>query len=250
MKPKIKLNIELTLFILLLISIIFALLTVIDFFSITIIIFLLALIVLKKIKDVSNRNKYIMLIFSLLKIGIIFWIINFIVIQFHINTAVSYKQKADDYDYILILGAGLEGEEISIILRNRLELGLILARNMPSAKIIVSGGQGSDELISEAEAMQKYLIGNGIKKNRIIIEDKSSSTAENFKFSKVIYDQISDENDKVIFISNDFHLFRSKKLAERYNFKVDAIACHTPLRIKLNYLAREYLAVIKSLLFD
>ena len=84
----------------------------------------------------------------------------------------------------------------------------------PDAIIIVSGGQGAQEDISEAEAMEIYLIENGVKSDKIIKEDKSTSTTENFAFSKEILDKQFSNDYTVAFVTNEYHISRAALCAE------------------------------------
>ena len=101
------------------------------------------------------------------------------VYSFGFTDTVTYKEDA-----VIVLGAGLRGENLSLILRNRLDAAVEYYNENPEAVIVVSGGQGPDEDIPEAEAMERYLYEQGVPLNKIIKEDKSTSTEENFKFSK------------------------------------------------------------------
>ncbi|SHK18931.1 DUF218 domain-containing protein [Caminicella sporogenes DSM 14501] len=99
--------------------------------------------------------------------------------------------------------------------------------------------------------MKKFLIAKGIQEDRIIQEDKSTSTYENLKFTKNIIEKINKKNKyKVLIITSDFHLFRAKFLAKRLGFKAYGIPAKTPESIKKYIYLREYAAVIKSFLLD
>ena len=92
------------------------------------------------------------------------------------------KEATNKVDYVIILGARLYGDIPSPALRERLIVAKDYLVDNEDVKVIVTGGQGEDELIPEAEAMAKYLVNNGIEENRIIIEDQSTSTFENLQF--------------------------------------------------------------------
>uniref|UniRef100_UPI0025F8263F YdcF family protein n=1 Tax=uncultured Clostridium sp. TaxID=59620 RepID=UPI0025F8263F len=96
------------------------------------------------------------------------------------------KHDTSDSQYILVLGAGLkDGYNPSATLRYRLNAAIDCVETYGNTGIIVvSGGQGADEKISEAEAMKKYLIDYGVPENRILVEDKSRTTDENFEYSR------------------------------------------------------------------
>ncbi len=97
---------------------------------------------------------------------------------------VAQKEVSNEIPYILILGAKLFGDKPSQSLQNRLDVALKYLNENPKTKAIVSGGQGEDEDIPEAHSMRNYLVAHGINANRILIEDRSTSTYENLKFSK------------------------------------------------------------------
>lgn len=206
-------------------------------------------VILRRYKK-KYDSKLISVAYKTVTIGIVTWITSFILIMALVITSITYDVSDKEYDYIVVLGAGLWGESLSLILEKRLEKAVELSSMMPEAKIIVSGGQGKDELISEAEAMRRYLVEHHIDDSRIISEDKSRSTSENFDFTKIILEEISDGEVSVLVITSDFHLFRAKRLAHKKEMVVDGVASETPMSVYLNYLAREYLAVLKSEFFD
>ena len=115
--------------------------------------------------------------------------------------------------YLIVLGASVHGDVPSLSLQHRLEGALDYLNEYPDSIAIVSGGQGKGENITEALCMKNWLIGMGINENRIIMEDKSSSTLENLKFSwKIIQSSGGDPNDIAI-LSSNYHLFRAKSMA-------------------------------------
>ena len=116
-------------------------------------------------------------------------------------------------DAVIVLGAGLRGDRLSLVLKERLDSALEYAEENPEALIVVSGGQGRGETITEAKAMSRYLIARGVPEDRILREGKSTSTAENFRYSKAILDEVMEGDYTVVYITNDFHLFRAGILA-------------------------------------
>ncbi|MEI4802076.1 YdcF family protein [Bacillus sp. FJAT-51639] len=146
---------------------------------------------------------------------------------------------------VLILGAKLFGDKPSLSLQNRLDVALGYLHSHPKVKVVVSGGQGDDEDISEALSMSRYLMENGIGKERILLEDRSTSTYENIKFSKDLYDI-----KHAVVVSNTYHLYRAKIIADRIGMKMEALAAPTPKRSRKKAYIREYAAVIKTILKD
>lgn len=121
---------------------------------------------------------------------------------------VTYKEDA-----LIVLGAGIHGETVTMPLKYRLNSAVDYHKKNPEALIVVSGGQGSDELITEALAMERYLVKRGVPKAKILKEEASTSTFENFVFSKRLLTKVLKTDFKVAFTSNDFHLFRAQQIA-------------------------------------
>ncbi len=149
----------------------------------------------------------------------------------------------EDCRYLIILGAHVAGSRITDSLRRRLDRAVQYVSCYPQVIIIVSGGQGTGEEITEAEAMETYLIGKGILKEKIIKEDRSASTEENLKFSKRY---ISDVSDRVGIVSNNFHVYRALCYAKGLGYQ-DAcpVACDCHPLLFFNYFVREFFAVWK-----
>jgi uncharacterized SAM-binding protein YcdF (DUF218 family) len=151
-------------------------------------------------------------------------------------------------DAMIILGCQIKGDIPSLMLEYRLKKALELYNKGYSDYIIVSGGQGKDEDYTEAYIMKRWLQRKGVDGNRIIEEEKSTSTFENLKFSKKVMDN---KNLKTaIIVSNDFHMFRSLKLAERLNIKASGAPSPTVEYLKFYYYSREILSVLKSFILD
>ena len=106
------------------------------------------------------------------------------------------------------------------------------------------GGQGEDEDIPEAHSMRNYLMVHGIDESRILIEDQSTNTYENLKFSMNLYNV-----KHAVVVSNTYHLYRTKIIAKRLGMKMEALA-ETPIRSKRKMYVREYAAIMKTILFD
>ena len=160
-------------------------------------------------------------------------------------------------DYLIVFGAGLFGDQPSRSLRDRLDAAVQYLESSPHTNVIVSGGKGPDELITEAEAMRTYLLQAGVHENRIFMEERSTSTKENIQFSKaLIQSQPNDTGKKldelsIVVISSEYHLHRIRYLAKKAGLSVRCIAAPTSLWfLKLNYFIREIPAMVKAVLFD
>ena len=227
-------------------------------FSGAVIVFALALILYgfkgKKILDYIKSQKTLNAVYKLCKACAIVIMCGLIIIE---GIIIMYpKHNTTDCDYVLVLGAGLRnGTEPSLTLAYRLDAAFeYIAANKNTCKIVVSGGKGSDERLSEAEAMKKYLVNKGIPESRILMENRSSTTSENFQFSKDVIENdsgksIGDLNIKIV--TTTFHAFRSNMLAKRNGYENVSNYCGKTVSylVPINYL-RESFAVVKSFLFD
>jgi len=210
------------------------------------------LITLGLIKQ-KSKKEYILLrpgkLRRAIKICFFIGLASFIVIEvFIIGSAVSkHKEKSD---YLVILGAGLRGEVPSTALYQRLYASLKYVEINPNVKIVVSGGKGSGESITEAEAMKRFLVEHGVAE-QIIKEEKSTSTLENMKFTAEVLKKIEkSENIEVTIVTNNFHVFRAKFLAQRQGLKVYGYPAPLHPMLVPTCFVREYLAVINSFIFD
>ncbi|WP_017416070.1 YdcF family protein [Clostridium tunisiense] len=158
----------------------------------------------------------------------------------------------DDYkpDYILVLGAGLNGDKLSASLRLRLESSIKLHKKYPNIKIVVSGGQGPGENITEALAMKKFLLSNEVPDNLIIMEDKSTTTYENFLFTKEILDRDHKISNpiNIAVVTNNFHMFRAKYIGEKVGFKIYRYPASSKLISAPNFYVREAFASVKTIM--
>lgn len=154
-------------------------------------------------------------------------------------------------DTVLILGAQIKGNTKdnaypSTVLKERLDTAIPYLLNYPTAKIIVCGGQGSDEVDSEANVMARYLITHGLSEERILIEDTSTRTKENIQNAQ----KKQDLNNTVI-VTSDFHVFRSKLLAKRLGItQVSALPAQSKSSVTTKMYVREIFALGYGILFD
>ena len=162
----------------------------------------------------------------------------------------SSSQELKETEYVIILGAAVKGQKVSPTLQKRLDKGLQYLQAYPESKVILSGGQGYEEEISEAEAMKRYLLAAGIPKERILTEDRSTSTMENFKYTRQLLAEAGKEVSELTVVTSDFHMFRAKLLAARNGFEAYGITSSTPASVRLNNYIREYFGLVKSYLFD
>ncbi len=134
-------------------------------------------------------------------------------------------------DAVIVLGCRVHGTEPSESLKRRLDRAVAYHRANPSAILVVSGGKGDDEDCSEAAAMSAYLQRCGVPEASILLEDRSTSTAENFRFSKPLLEAHFGRPYTVAFITNDYHILRASSIAKREGFdSTTHAAASTPFR--------------------
>ena len=178
------------------------------------------------------------------------------------------------YDYIIIHGAGLDGPRPTPLLAGRIDKALALwNKQLQHGKFVVSGGQGADEVVSEAQAMRDYLLEKGVPADAILMEDKSTTTWENLKNSLgVIHadrasaaadgapttataddasapsaDRTSANGDfTTAVVTSDFHVFRCAEYAHNLGIKADGIGSHTKGWYWPTAFIREFIAITKA----
>lgn len=183
-----------------------------------------------------------------LRAGITLAVIAFGVVLYlggHIVGAMCEKQE-QNLDYVIVLGAQVRGETVSRALRKRLDCAAAYAQKNPDTVFFLSGGKGSGEDITEAEAMRRYLEERGIDAERLILEDRSTSTKENLEFCNALL-EIRDK--RVGVLSNDFHVYRAGALAKKQGYQnVFRISAKSDWIMEPHYVVREICAVLVSTL--
>lgn len=152
----------------------------------------------------------------------------------------GHMKATNDADYIIVLGSKVNGTKPSYSLQYRIDKAAEYLKSHEKTIAIVSGGQGKGEDISEALAMKQGLMKQNIAEDRIIMEDKSTSTDENITFSKPL---IPANMKKGMIVTNDFHMFRAKKIAAKQGLQLEGLPAKTPKPIIIPSNVREYLAI-------
>lgn len=189
----------------------------------------------------------------------------FILVELLISLGALTSTKLS-VDYVIVLGAKVNGMEISKSLKKRLDKALKYAENNPNTMLVLSGGQGEDEDISEAQAMYEYLLFNGMTKEQLLLEDKSVNTRQNIVFSKEVigrhekwksmvgreslkdsYKERDKGDIKVAVLTNNFHVFRAKEIAKKQDIgNVYGISASCDPVLAVHYWVRECFAVLKD----
>lgn len=151
-------------------------------------------------------------------------------------------------DAVVVLGAGLRGEEVTPSLRSRLDVAVEYSVANPDAVVVVAGGQGPGETITEALAMERYLVAHGVPADRILREDRSTSTHENFVLAKGLLDARLGADHATAFVTSDYHVFRAGEIAEAVGIDSTHAHADTPwYEIPVDYV-REVMAITKFVL--
>jgi len=177
------------------------------------------------------------LIIVILGIGIFVWIEGMII--------TNSKQVADaKADYLIVLGAQVKGTKISKALKRRLDVSIRYLKDNVKTIVIVAGGRGKYEDITEAQAMREYLLVNGVGEARIILEDKSRNTIENIRNSRAL---IRDTSTRIVLVTSDFHIFRALSIAKKQGLSnTQGISSPSDPILFINYYVREALGVLKD----
>lgn len=163
----------------------------------------------------------------------------------------QFNKPRLNQDFIIVLGAGLiNGRRVTPLLAKRIDKALQFyerqkAKTGTPPKIIMSGGKGDDEHLSEAEAMGNYAFENGLAPADLLLENQSRDTTQNMAFSKKIIDSFHLEKPHTIFTSNNFHIFRASIDARHAGLKADGIGAKTTFYYLPNAYLREFAAMIE-----
>lgn len=170
-------------------------------------------------------------------------LVYFVIIEGLVISGMNAEGEPD-LDYIIVLGAKVNGTVPSLALRCRIDRAYEYLRDNPDTVAIVSGGQGRGEDISEAEAMRRGLSERGIDESRIILEARSTSTEENLEFS---YQLIEDSSATVGLLTNNFHVFRALSIAKNSHGDAAGSVCGVSARypnvLIIHYMMREFVSI-------
>jgi uncharacterized SAM-binding protein YcdF (DUF218 family) len=175
------------------------------------------------------------------------------------------------YDAIIIHGAGLNGTKLTPLLKGRADKAIRVWQKQGSiATLVCSGGQGPDEVISEAEALRRYLLSQGVPDSLIITENKSTTTFENLQFSQRLLDQrfgavalppssVPNRRTKrtkqttqyyrsyqCALVTSDYHVLRASEYARKLGMKADGIGSHTKGYYWPTAIIREFIALTRE----
>lgn len=190
----------------------------------------------------------------------------FVAVELCIAAASLFSTK-QAMDYVIVLGARIDGTQPSISLKKRLNKALEYAENNPNTILVLSGGRGRDEPVSEAKVMYDYLEFNGIPRDQLLMEPKSRNTKENIAFSEGVIerheqwkaavlrgasqddylDKREEDPVKIGIITSNFHLLRAEGIARKQGIaEIHGIAAPGDPVMALHLWVRECFAVLKD----
>ncbi len=163
-----------------------------------------------------------------------------------LETMVVRGSFADESDApvsaVIVLGAGVNGETPSLTLRTRIDAAAAYLEEHPDVPVVLSGGQGPGEAITEAECMRRALVRRGADESRLYPEERSTSTQENLRYSRAILEELGvDPARRVAIVTSDFHLCRARLM---WGGDTAAVPAHLPSTLyfqclTVNYFIRE-----------
>lgn len=181
-----------------------------------------------------------------------FYMATFLAMCIYIANVNSHQAVPEDLDsetVFIVYGAGLQGEKPGRTLQKRLNKTLELYENCPDAYIVVTGGQGENEVRTEASAMKEYLLERGIREERILLEDKARDTKQNIVYSLELIEKAGIESYTKVSVSNAFHIPRIILLWDMYGETSEIALAEDPqLQYIFATLVREYMSYVKLIL--
>ena len=198
----------------------------------------LRVFMLKRRIDGMDKKKLPVAVKWIYRVVFTVFLTYFAITEVKIIRAMSARPK-ENLDYIIVLGAGLKGTEPSNQYKARIRKAAEYLDENENTKIIASGGQGNDEEISEAECAKRKLVSQyGIDESRIILEEKSTDTEENLRYSLEI---IGDPTISTGIVTNGFHELRAMSIAKREGYKnVSSVPAKTLFPCGIHYVVREF----------
>ena len=155
---------------------------------------------------------------------------------------VNFRQRAD---YVVVLGSGLIGDQVTPLLAGRINRGIEIYRKNPGSKLIMSGGQGADEEVAEGVAMTRYAVSRGVPEADIIVEDRAVNTRENLIFSYALMPEVAEgKTPKVAVATTSYHLFRALLLARSLGLKCWGAGARTKVYFAVNAFVREFIGYL------
>ncbi|GAA3464693.1 YdcF family protein [Saccharothrix longispora] len=155
--------------------------------------------------------------------------------------------RRSGFDAVVVLGAGLNGDRVPPLLASRLDRAIrVYERGVGAGRpplVVVSGGQGPDEDVSEAAAMRDYLVRRGVPDDRVLVEDRSTTTEQNLAYSARVLAEHGWQG-RAVGVTNNFHVFRAAVTARRLRLRMQIIGAPTAAYFLPSAFLREFAALL------
>lgn len=175
-------------------------------------------------------------------------IVVLVVVETFLIVRAALDKPTSDNVTVVVLGCKVNGTSPSLTLKSRLDAAYDYLCENESAKCVVSGGQGPDEGISEAQCMYNYLVDKGIDRDRLYKEDKSTTTRENLEFSADII-KAEGLSEEIVIVTNEFHLYRAGKVADSLGLSHKSVPAATEWYLFPTYYVRELWGILYQWVF-
>ncbi len=186
---------------------------------------------------------------GMIVLGIVVFLILSISTIVIVSQGESQWEQAEDVPCAVVLGAQIWGMEPSPTLQRRLDVALTWMEENPKGIVVVSGGQGDDEMATEGSVMKTYMVSHGGEESRIVTEEKARNTRQNLLFSQEILEDMGYSTESLVVITSDFHVARARYIADQVNIQAVGLASPTtPAILKWNLALREVFAFVKAAL--
>lgn len=156
------------------------------------------------------------------------------------------KTKASSQKVIVILGCQVKGDEPSLSLIKRVDSAYRFLLKNPNSVAVLTGGKGRGENITEAECMRRILYDRGILNQRMILEEKSTTTDENIRFAKKLLQERGIETAEIAVATSEYHQKRASIICQRYGYTAFAQSSHTKPILLPTFLVREFFGIVKE----
>lgn len=148
------------------------------------------------------------------------------------------------YRHIVVLGAGLMPDgTLTPLLARRVERGVAMWRRNPGSVLVMSGGQGPDEVVPEAVAMRDHALSLGVPAECVMLEQRSRNTQQNLQFSARLLPE-GGSKERMLIVTDDYHVFRALLISRALGVSADGVGSHVRLYFSLNALVREWIAYV------
>lgn len=148
-------------------------------------------------------------------------------------------------EYLMILGCKVKKDQPSKTLQSRIDAAAQYLNQNEKVTAFCCGGLVQKEQVkTEAQVIFDGLIKLGVDKNRLILEDKSTTTIENFKNVKALLENMNAKKPySIAFITSDFHVFRSEIISKNNGLKCRGIGAKSPNKKKIKHYIREVIVM-------